>query len=205
MAQSQRRKTEIASMRKSILEAAETLFQEHGYDQTTLRKIAQSIDYNPATIYNYFKNKEELFFALQEKAFTKFYQEFDYLRNSSLAGIDKLKKMGETYIHFGLDHPLDYELMFIMRNPMNAAEKIDPEWKIGGQAYELLKLIIRECIEEDSINITDVESGAFLIWSMVHGLVSLQIMDRMVMMIEQDHSEILDKAFELFDTLIRKV
>ena len=204
MAPSTRRKREIARMKESILSAAGTLFQEHGYEQTTLRKIAQSIDYNPATIYNYYKNKEELFFALQESAFQQFYEEFLDLHDSELKADQKLRQMGEIYIRFGLENPLQYELMFIMRKPMNAAETLDPEWKIGAQVFELLKVVIQQCIEEGSMHITDVEAGAFMIWSQVHGLVSLLIMDRMHM-IEEDHSVVLNKAFDLFDSMIHSI
>ncbi len=201
MAPSSRRQREIAMMKESILSAAGDLFQEHGYEQTTLRKIAQSIDYNPATIYNYYKNKEELFFALQENAFQQFYKEFIDLHDSKLKAEQKLRKMGEAYIRFAVENPLHYELMFIMRKPMNAAEELDPEWKIGAQVFELLKVIIQQCIEEGSLKFSNVESGAFMIWSQVHGLVSLLIMDRMHM-IEEDHSEVLHKAFNLFDSMI---
>ena len=204
MAPSTRRKREIARMKESILSAAGTLFQEHGYEQTTLRKIAQSIDYNPATIYNYYKNKEELFFALQESAFQQFHEEFLDLHDSELKADQKLRQMGEIYIRFGLENPLQYELMFIMRKPMNAAETLDPEWKIGAQVFELLKVVIQQCIEEGSMHITDVEAGAFMIWSQVHGLVSLLIMDRMHM-IEEDHSVVLNKAFDLFDSMIHSI
>ena len=112
--------------------------------------------------------------------------------------------MGEIYIRFGLENPLQYELMFIMRKPMNAAETLDPEWKIGAQVFELLKVVIQQCIEEGSMHITDVEAGAFMIWSQVHGLVSLLIMDRMHM-IEEDHSVVLNKAFDLFDSMIHSI
>lgn len=205
MAVSERRKREIEQMKSTILDAASHLFQDSGYKDTTLRKIADTIGYNPATIYNYYGNKEEIFFALQERAFMKFYQEFQPLYKTKLKGKERLKLMGETYIEFALQNPLDYQLMFILKSPMNAAERLDPEWKIGHQNYELLKLVIQECITEKSMNLTDVEVGAYMIWSTMHGLVSLYIMDRMHMIDEEDRKKMLLDAFQLFDGLIENI
>lgn len=205
MAVSDKRKRQIAQMKSTILDSASYLFYENGYTETTLRKIADSINYNPATIYNYYGNKEEIFFALQERAFHKFYEKFNALRSTELKGIQRLRRMGETYINHALANPQDYELMFIMKSPMNAAERLDPEWKIGAQNYELLKLIIQECINEKSIRIKDVDIGAYMIWSMVHGLVSIYIMDRMHMIEEDNQKPLLENAFELFDQLIQKI
>lgn len=205
MATSERRKKQIAQMKSTILEAAGQLFNDNGYKETTLRKIADTIDYNPATIYNYYGNKEEIFFALQERAFSKFYEEFIPLYNTDLIGLDRLKMMGETYINFALRNPLDYELMFIMKSPMNAAERLDPEWKIGEKNYELLKQVIQEGITEKSFYVENVEATAFMIWSTMHGLASLFIMDRMQMIEEDKRTELLSEAFNLFDHLLRKL
>lgn len=205
MSVSVRRLRQIKEMKKTILDAASTLFYKNGYEETTLRKIAQLIDYNPATIYNYYKNKEEIFFALQERAFQKFYEEFDFYRTTKMKGRKCLRRMGKAYIKFGIEHKQDYELMFIMREPMNGAEIIDPKWKIGAKNYELLKLVIGQCIEEESIRITDINVGAFMIWSAVHGMVSLYIMDRMKMINDIKHDQLIEKAFQQFDELLNTI
>jgi len=205
MSVSVRRLRQIEEMKKTILDAAGTLFYKNGYEETTLRKIAGLIDYNPATIYNYYKNKEEIFFALQGRAFQKFYEEFDFYRTTKLKGKKCLRKMGEAYIEFGIQHKEDYELMFIMREPMNVAEVIDPKWKVGAKNYELLKIVIAQCIEENSIRIKDVNIGAFMIWSAVHGMVSLYIMDRMKMIEGIEHAELLEIAFLQFDELLNRI
>ena len=202
MAQSIKRKKEIRAMRNKILESAGELFLEQGYDHTTIRKIAEAVECNPATIYNYFKNKEELFFSLQERAFTRFYEEFEDMRASTLSGLEKLKKMGRKYLNFALKNPKHYELMFISKDPMQAAEILDPKWKIGEQNYSLLKQVIQECIEEKTTRLTDVESGAFLVWATVHGMVSLIIMDRCKMIQEENVEFILRDAYTKFEDLL---
>jgi len=204
MAITKRRQQNIEDMKASILEAANELFIKEGYEHTTLRKIAKKIDYNQATIYNYYSNKEEIFYELQRRAFVNFYEEFNELRESKIKGYEKFKWMGRKYINYALKHPEEYKLMFILKKPMEAAERLDPEWKIGAKNYELLKEVIRECIDEGSLQLDHVESGAYMVWSFVHGLVSLVIMDRCQMIPEVDIDFLVKQAHMTFENLIKK-
>ena len=51
-------------MRTNILDAARELFAQFGYDEVTMRKVAEKIEYSPTTIYLYFRDKETLIRAL---------------------------------------------------------------------------------------------------------------------------------------------
>lgn len=51
---------------KRILKAAEKVFSRKGYTQATLDEIIQIADTGKGTVYNYFKNKENLFYTLVE-------------------------------------------------------------------------------------------------------------------------------------------
>jgi AcrR family transcriptional regulator len=50
--------------RNDILDAAETLFFSKGYDHVSMNGIAKEVGLGKATLYIYFDNKEELFFAV---------------------------------------------------------------------------------------------------------------------------------------------
>lgn len=49
---------------KTILEAAEKLFRESGYDSTTMGHIADAANVSTVTVFNYYKTKGELLLAL---------------------------------------------------------------------------------------------------------------------------------------------
>jgi AcrR family transcriptional regulator len=55
-----------------ILDAAEDLFAEHGFDATTIKQIGAAAGVNPALIYYYFGSKEGLYHALLERLFEYF-------------------------------------------------------------------------------------------------------------------------------------
>lgn len=50
--------------RQAILEAAAEVFQETGFERTTMSAICERLGYSKATLYNYFASKEELFSAV---------------------------------------------------------------------------------------------------------------------------------------------
>lgn len=60
-----RRKGEIT--RERILDAAELLFAERGYDGTTLRDVATRVGLRNPSLYNHFESKESLYAAVLER------------------------------------------------------------------------------------------------------------------------------------------
>mgnify|MGYP002470759756 FL=1 len=49
------------NIRNNILKAAENIFLEKGYSKTSMREIAAKSNVVLSNIYNYFKNKDEIF------------------------------------------------------------------------------------------------------------------------------------------------
>jgi len=64
MAIADRKKREKEQRRQSIIDAAEKLFFEKGYDNVSMNDIAKEVELNRATIYIYFENKEAVCFAV---------------------------------------------------------------------------------------------------------------------------------------------
>jgi len=87
-----------------------------GYENVSMRKIADKIEYSAATIYTYFKDKDDILDCLCEETFLKLHLEklaaVQQLKGDTL---ELLKKGMETYIHFGLDHPEHYIVTFMLK------------------------------------------------------------------------------------------
>jgi len=178
---SDRKERERQEMRRLIINTAMEMFINEGYEKTSIRNIADKIEYSPATIYLYYKDKDELLYEVQGQAFGELYQAF--LKDTTAEDpIERLRQLSHSYVNFGFEHPDLYDLMFILRSPMKA---VADEWPNCDEAYGFLINIINDCI--DRLNYTDVNIAALSIWSMVHGIVSLFIRDRLkVMHIPED-------------------
>lgn len=173
-----RKERQRLELRKMILDASMKLFIEQGYDNVTIRKIADIIEYSPTTVYLYFKDKDEIFYHLHEQGFAILTE-----INQNLAGIDnpltRLHKMGDNYLKFGVDNPEYYDIMFIQRAPMKALmERDDCNWTMGESALHALKITMQEAMEKGYVHKGNVEAASMMVWGMVHGLVSLCIRER---------------------------
>ena len=177
---SERKERQKTEMREAILSAALKLFSEDGYDNVTMRKIADEIEYSVGTIYLYFKDRDEIFFELHKMGFEEFYKRQLAIQNVK----DPLKRLtdhGLAYIQFAIDQPQYYDLMFISRILAKTINE-KHEWKSGDRTYDVLKLNISQAKEAGYFKDIDVEVAAFSLWSFVHGISALFVRDRMIMM-----------------------
>ena len=70
----ERKAREREELKQQILDAARELFVRDGYESVSMRKIADKIEYSPAAIYTYFKDKDEILDCLCEETFLQLHQ-----------------------------------------------------------------------------------------------------------------------------------
>ena len=112
----ERQEREREAVARSILDAARDLFVAEGYQNVSIRKIADRIEYSPAAIYSYFPSKDDIFFALAEEGFRLLIESgrHDEPEDQSdpLAG---LRRPFWTLFRFSRTHPEYFALMFVDR------------------------------------------------------------------------------------------
>jgi AcrR family transcriptional regulator len=190
----ERKEREKRDVRRRILETAMKLFLEEGFEKVTIRRIAEVIEYSPAAIYLYFKDKDEILYALHSEGFDALYE-----RQKAVLSIKnplkRLRRHGEVYLAFALDKPEYYDLMFIMRNP---AKKIKEQkaWDVGLRSYEFLRKNVQDCMDAGVLPKADVDVATFSLWAHVHGMASLIIRGRCIMFPEDHIRDIVKGALE---------
>ncbi|QMW02864.1 TetR/AcrR family transcriptional regulator [Spirosoma foliorum] len=197
----ERKEREREEMRQLILDGAQKLFLANGFEKVSIRNIADEIEYSPATIYLYFKDKNQLLFALHQRGFVKMIGEFMPLQLLT-DPFEKLVEMGRAYIRFAVENPELFDLMFIMTAPMDTLDKED--WVEGDQAFGLLMSIVQECMDAGIFQKHDVQSTAMMIWSGIHGYTALFLRKRLGMIPECDRQSVMDDAFNLFCETLRR-
>ena len=179
MGTEERKLREKEEMRSLILKTAMQLFLDEGIENVSLRKIADKIEYSPASIYSYFKDKSEIVMALHNEGFSKLYT-LQLSLNDISNPFDKLREMGKLYIQFALENPDYYDLMFIAKGIGDEICK-KKEWNFGERSYNYLRENVKECIEQGFFINADIDSVTFVFWSIVHGMASLIIRGRCAM------------------------
>lgn len=199
----ERKEREKQEMRQRIIDAAMHMFLEDGYNKTSIRNIAEAIEYSPATIYLYYKDKDELLYEVQRQAFDKLYDTFER-EASDPDPWKRLEQICKSYVRFGLENEELYDLMFIIRAPMNVDEKIHET--NGRDTFGFAMNCLTECMEKGLVRFEDARTGMLSIWAMGHGLVSLQVRCRLKVldMAEGDVPASLDECIETYLRLIKR-
>ncbi len=143
--------------KESILDTAEKLFSELGYDGTSTRAIAHEAGVNMAMLNYYFGSKEGLYKAIFERKFKGFHQILINLNEEDISSWDKLHKYIDLYVERVSSQNCFQRLMqheislqqrsetggFIRQNLMRNIEE--------------LRKIIREGIESGSFREIDID------------------------------------------------
>lgn len=160
-------------LKKEILDAAKSLFSEKGFESTSIRAIAEKIEYSPATIYLYYKDKNEIVHALHREGFKLLVSHFEVLNNVSHP-FERLKGMGRAYIQFALQNPDIYRLLFMMEEPLKHVANCFEEWDEGDRAFDILSKTVAECQTLGFFKGFEPIQLSFVIWSTMHGLCTLR-------------------------------
>lgn len=199
----ERKEREKQEMRQRIIDAAMHMFLEEGYNKTSIRNIAEAIEYSPATIYLYYKDKDELLYAVQKEAFDKLLETFEK-EATATDPLLRLEQIGKSYLRFGMDNPELYDLMFIIRAPMNVDEHIHQT--NGRDCFSIVMETLGECIEKGLLRYEDPRTAMLSFWSIGHGLVSLVVRCRLKVLelAETDIDDLLRKVIDEYLNLIKR-
>jgi AcrR family transcriptional regulator len=133
--------------RKDILQTASDLFSQHGYENVTLRAIAESLGYAHAALYRYFQDKSALLAEICRETFDLMLAEVERLETESSDPEQKLFAVSRGFVQFGLAHPQHFRIVFFgpeNRNGVRAGEYIDT---IGRPLFDRLVQIFISCAE----------------------------------------------------------
>jgi len=176
MGVAERKSRQKADLRQEILDAARDLFVREGYESVSIRKIAEKVEYAPGTIYLYFKDKTEILDTLAARTFQKLHARLEAIHRDPGDPVDALRRGLRSYIQFGLDHPNEYVVTFVIAKREPGIHERSGQ-KCGMACFDTLRSIVRKCLEDGYINGGGVDETAQALWTAIHGLTSLLAMN----------------------------
>jgi AcrR family transcriptional regulator len=174
----ERQEREREAVARAILDAARDLFVAEGYQNVSIRKIAERIEYSPAAIYSYFPSKDDIFFALAEEGFHLLFDE----RHEAVPPRDALDGVRRAFLkvyEFSKSHPEYYNLMFLDRS----VPRISRDWQRFGFVREMktrVAALIAQSIEDGAIARGTQPDAVFrILMGTVHGPAVMRLCDRL--------------------------
>lgn len=200
-----RRKKQPQSVhRKNISEAAEKLFMEKGIENTSMNDIAKESGYSKASLYVYFRDKEELVAVLVLESMKKLYEYLSCAVNAQGDFYHRYLETCEALLQYHSDYPLYSQMALMNINIDFEGTEFLPEeietFQVGEKINELLWAFFREGIElgviKQDIN---VKQATFAMWGMLTGVIQLSFHKKeyIAQMLRMQQKEFLEKSFVL--------
>ena len=179
----ERKQRRIEDNKRFILKAAEKVFARKGFSLTTVDEIADEAQFSKATIYKYFKSKNDLFYEIIFKSFDETCQKMAKIQQKKMSAEEKLKelirytssyyqkKKNMTRIFF-MEKAAMKKIFNLKEHAISQTEhpQIPYEFK---EKIEKISRIINEVIDEGITNgefrKVDVKDAAYIFGAMLRG------------------------------------
>jgi len=153
--------------RNKIIQAALVIFAEKGFQDTTISEISKAANVSEATVYEYFKTKEELLFAIPEEITEEAYKEWmtilPYLRGTE----SKIRAMVQGYMKLYMNNAQYTSLIMLQLKSSRNFLKTDAYNLVREVAGKLLD-IIQEGVKSGDFK---KDTDALLVRSMILGTI----------------------------------
>ncbi len=197
-----RREAKKLERRAAILEAAERLFSEKGFRNTTMQEIAEHAGLSKGGIYLYFKSKEELYLSVCMSGLTGYGDRLTKAFNEARGFEGKIRAVFLAYVEHALEAPALFKVLrdtFIEQVRRNLShptiEQIEnyiQGWLENGAS------LVREGIDSGAFSPRlDPYAFSLMSWRFATSLVELALLDDLLLIEPARMKEVCETAIEL--------
>lgn len=174
----ERREEEKDRRRSEILANAEKLYSKHGWDAVTMDQIARSARLSRALVYVYFRDKEDLLFAIGDRAMQLLKTRFDTVAAGPGTGLQHIEAIGRAYMGYALEFPHYFDVCSRFQSHAMGLEPSANETAChlaGDQVIGTVVAVLETGIRDGSLrkDIDDPLMLAFSLWAFTHGITQL--------------------------------
>ena len=141
-------------------------------------KVAEEAEYSKGTLYLYFKNKEDLYLAINVRGLLILKDLFEKAYQRGTSGLDKTRKIGEAYLLFSKEYPNYYSAMHYYEcteiNFSISESSAQQCEETGQQVLGVVARAIQTGVDDGSIrNDLDPMYTATVLWAHSTGMISI--------------------------------
>jgi len=164
---------------QAILDAARELFIAEGYQQVSMRKIADRIEYSPAAIYSYFPRKDDIFFALAAEGFRILADGV----SAAVAGVEdpleRIRRGLRAFYQFSKTNPEYFALMFLDRSVPSLSQDFE-RFEFFQRITARAAADIQACMERGQFSRKlDPAAALHVLWAGVLGAATIGLAQRL--------------------------
>ena len=175
----ERRQEERDRRRTEIVDAAEALSAEVGWDAVTMDQVARRGRLSRALVYVYFRDKGDLHLALVERSLESLRQRFEAARDGKPSGIDEVQAIGRAYFAFAREAPHHFDACARFQAHASPDGNLPPNevacLVVGHRVHEVIVAALNRGVADGSVrpDIGDPYLTALSLWAFTHGVIQI--------------------------------
>ncbi len=176
----ERKERERDERRELILNAANEIIKTEGIDNLSIRKIANKIEYSPTIIYYYFNSKDDIIKHLMKRGYQKIISLLSSVQETTGDAKQKFEESIRKYIYMALQIADEYKAVLLNSSP-GVLEHTSVLFKGASskrQAIGMLCQYLKDIYNNKSIDDTQIELTAQVIWTSTFGLIIRLIIEK---------------------------
>jgi AcrR family transcriptional regulator len=179
-----RKQRELLERESLILDAAQQMLHEHGYNFLTMERIAETVEYSKGTIYNHFSSKEDLVASLCCRCVNNLIEIFEWASQYPGSSRERYSAIGIGYSVYHQCNPMESNnLQILTSNAVRERVSNTKLAEIGALEHQVIKItadVVQQAI--DCGDLADkyqsqISSIVFGCWSMHYGAIMLSQSD----------------------------
>lgn len=162
------------NVKEALVDTALKLIENHDIGTLSLRKLSREVGITPSAVYNHFADKDALLLAIKTRIYDHMNQYFEARRSTATDPEQVLLEICMAYYHYSNEHSSQFQFLFSSTLPLEwqtpetvavSCRSLLHVRKLVWQIFEKYQI---PCLE------TAVVNAALLVWSQVHGIVTLR-------------------------------
>jgi AcrR family transcriptional regulator len=169
-----RRERERQIHEDEIVQAAEKVFCLKGFDDASMDEIAQEAQFTKRTLYQYFANKEDLFFAVVHKGLIKLNGYIAKSYQENVNSYQQLVQAGKGFVAFFKDYPALFRLFgfvgHVKKSSAEDSQRRQAWMQQNNEMFKTMAAVIKAGQADGSIHAgLDAQKTAFSLIFLITG------------------------------------
>jgi AcrR family transcriptional regulator len=158
------------NLKEACVQAAHEFIAEKGIENLSMRDVARRLEVSHQAPYRHYPSKDHLLAAVIARCFREFASFLDARPNFDNPD-DDLTALGQQYVTYAANHPLEYRLMFGTTWPEVAEDSELIQDSL--HAFNVLRNVLQRIHGTGKAAKEKIDLDAMFIWSNMHGLVTI--------------------------------
>ncbi len=183
-------------LKEIILSASRKIIEKEGFQNLSARRIAKAIRYTPGTLYNFFKNLDELILQINSETLDLLHEELLKAISNINNKEQVINNICKCYINFSFKHFNFWSMLYEHHFPRPEGEKL-PKW-YQDKIDKIFKLIEEALLLFVKNNKKESEHLARVLWASLHGICILSLTRKLNTASAGSAQELVDSFAKIF-------